>query len=125
MRYGLHLGGGAAVRTKAAARQVGQLAEELGYDALLTGDHITIPTQITSAYPYLKQAQEKGYNPYTIFTRMEWLDAFTVLALLIADTDTVRLGTSVTIIPYRHPPEMGRGLATPHLLSGRRIISVS
>ena len=122
MRYGLHLGGGAALRTKAAVRQVGQLAEELGYDALLTGDHITIPTQITSAYPYLKQAQEKGYNPYTIFTRMEWLDAFTVLAALIADTDTVRLGTSVTIIPYRHPLEMARVVATLDVLSGGRII---
>src|SRR2546428_5219343 len=113
MRYGLHLGGGAAVRTKAAARQVGQLAEELGYDALLTGDHITIPTQITSAYPYLKQAQEKGYNPYTIFTRMEWLDAFTVLAVLFSETDTVPPGTSVTTIPHPHPPEMGRVVATP------------
>jgi probable F420-dependent oxidoreductase len=122
MHYGLHLGGGAALRTTAAVQQIGQLAEELGYDAIMTGDHITIPTHITSPYPYLKQAQEKGQNPYAIFTSMEWLDSFTVLALLIPVTKKVRLGTSVTIVPYRHPLEMARVVATLDVVSGGRVI---
>ncbi|MBI3300697.1 MAG: TIGR03619 family F420-dependent LLM class oxidoreductase [Deltaproteobacteria bacterium] len=122
MRYGLHVGGGAALRTKAAVQQIGQLAEELGYDAIVTGDHITIPKDIRSDYPYRKQAEAQGYNPYAVFTSMEWLDAFTVLALLIPVTDKVRLGTSVTIIPYRHPLEMARVVATLDVVSGGRII---
>ena len=122
MKYGVHLGGGAALRTKAAVQQIGQLAEELGYDAIVTGDHITIPKQITSTYPYQKQAEARGDNPYTIFTDIDWLDAFTVVALLIPVTEKVRLGTSVTIIPYRHPLEMARVVATLDVVSGGRVI---
>ncbi|MCS6926189.1 MAG: TIGR03619 family F420-dependent LLM class oxidoreductase [Candidatus Binatia bacterium] len=122
MRYGLHVGGGAALRSKAAVQDIGQLAEELGYDAILTGDHIVIPKEIASAYPYRKQAEALGYNPYAVFTSIDWLDAFTVLALLIPVTTKVRLGTSVTIIPYRHPLEMARVVATLDVVSGGRII---
>jgi probable F420-dependent oxidoreductase len=122
MRYGLHLGGGAALRTATAVRQIGELAEELGYDALVTGDHITIPKQIGSAYPYAKLAKSLGYDPYAVFTTIDWLDAFTVLALLIPVTQKVRLGTSVTIVPYRHPLEMARVVATLDVVSGGRVI---
>jgi probable F420-dependent oxidoreductase len=45
-----------------------------------------------------------------------------VLALLIPVTTKVRLGTSVTIIPYRHPLEMARVVATLDVVSGGRII---
>jgi probable F420-dependent oxidoreductase len=122
MRYGLHVGGGAALRAAATVRQIGQLAEELGYDGILTGDHITIPKEIASEYPYRKQAEALGYNPYAVFTGIDWLDSFTVLALLIPVTQKVRLGTSVTIIPYRHPLEMARVVATLDVVSGGRII---
>jgi probable F420-dependent oxidoreductase len=122
MRYGLHVGGGAALRTVSAIREIGQLAEELGYDGIVTGDHITIPKQIASEYPYRKQAEALGYNPYAVFTTLDWLDAFTVLALLIPVTHKVRLGTSVTIIPYRHPLEMARVVATLDVVSGGRMI---
>src|SRR5215831_18093229 len=122
MKYGVHLGGGAALRTKAAVQQVGQLADELSYDAILTGDHITIPKQIASPYPYHKQAEALGDNPYSMFTNIDWLDVFTVLALLIPVTEKVRLGTSVTIIPYRHPLETARVVATLDVASGGRII---
>lgn len=122
MRYGLHVGGGAALRSKAAVQDIGQLAEELGYDAIVTGDHIAIPKEIASAYPYRKQAEALGYNPYTVFTSIDWLDSFTVLALLIPVTTKVRLGTSVTIVPYRHPLETARVVATLDVVSGGRII---
>ncbi len=122
MRYGIHLGGGAALRSASAIRQVGELAEELGYDGILTGDHIAIPKSIASTYPYLKQAEALGYNPYAVFTSMEWLDAFSVVALLVPVTERVRLGTSVTIVPYRHPLEMARVVATLDVVSGGRII---
>jgi len=45
-----------------------------------------------------------------------------VLALLIPVTQKVRLGTSVTIIPYRHPLEMARVVATLDVVSGGRVI---
>jgi len=122
MKYGVHLGGGAALRTPGAARQIGQLAEELDYDGILTGDHITIPKSIASTYPYHKLAESLGYNPYAVFTTLDWLDGFTVLGLLVPVTQKIRLGTSVTIIPYRHPLEMARIVASLDVASGGRII---
>ena len=122
MKYGVHLGGGAALRTPGAAQTIGQLAEELGYDGILTGDHITIPKSIASTYPYHKLAEALGYNPYAVFTTIDWLDAFTVLGLLVPVTQKVRLGTSVTIIPYRHPLEMARVVASLDVASNGRII---
>ncbi len=122
MKYGVHLGGGAALRTPGVAQTIGQLAEELGYDGILTGDHITIPKSIASTYPYHKLAEALGYNPYAVFTTIDWLDAFTVLGLLVPVTQKVRLGTSVTIIPYRHPLEMARVVASLDVASNGRII---
>lgn len=105
-----------------AAQQIGELADELGYDGIVTGDHITIPKQIGSTYPYTRLAESMGYNPYAVFTSMDWLDAFTVLGLLVPVTRTVRLGTSVTIVPYRHPLDMARVVASLDVASGGRII---
>ncbi len=122
MRYGVHLGGAAALRTVDGAKQIGELVEELGYDGVLTGDHITIPKQIASEYPYTKFSRSLGADPYAVFTTIDWLDAFTVLAVLIPLTKKVRLGTSVTIVPYRHPLEMARVVATLDVVSGGRII---
>src|SRR5215469_5955939 len=122
MKYGVHVFGGAALRTKTAVQQIGQLADELDYDAIMTGDHIAIPRQIASTYPYEKQAEAFGDTPYTVFTNVDWLDAFTVLALLIPVTEKVRLGTSVAIIPHRHPLETARVVATLDVASGGRII---
>jgi probable F420-dependent oxidoreductase len=122
MKYGVHLGGGAALRTPGAAQQIGQLAEELGYDGILTGDHITIPKSISSTYPYTKLAEQQGYNPYAVFTTIDWLDAFTVLGLLVPVTEKVRLGPSVIIVPYRHPLEMARVIASLDVASGGRIV---
>lgn len=122
MKYGVQLGGGAGVKDKAVLNAVGQQAEAAGYEAILIGDHIVFPKKIDSYYPYLKLAQEQGQDPYTLFTQMEWLDSFTVLALLINATETIRLGTSVTIIPYRHPQEMARVIMTLDVLSGGRFI---
>ena len=122
MRYGLHVGGGAVMGKGSAAQQIGELAEELGYDGIVTGDHITIPKEIGSAYPYTKLAESMGYDPYAVFTTMDWMDAFTVLGLLVPVTKTVRLGTSVTIVPYRHPLDMARVVASLDVASGGRII---
>ena len=122
MYCGLHVGGGAALREVDGARKIGETAEALGYDSIVTGDHITIPKKIDSTYPYVDAAQARGQDPYSVFTSMEWMDAFTVLALLIPVTKTVRLGTSVTIVPYRHPLEMARVVASLDVASGGRMI---
>ncbi len=122
MKCGLHIGGGAVMGLPDAARQIGEAAETLGFDGIVTGDHIAIPKEIASAYPYTKMAESLGYNPYQVFTTLDWMDSFTVMGLLVPVTETVRLGTSVTIVPYRHPFDMARVVASLDQASAGRVI---
>ncbi len=122
MKVGLHVGGGSVMRTAAGVRKVAETAEALGYDAILTGDHIAIPKEIKAEYPYAKFSREMGAEPTSVFTTIDWVDSFAVLAMLIPVTETVRVGTSVTIVPYRHPFEMARVVASLDQASGGRVI---
>ena len=120
MKFGVQLAGGAAVCGREALRQVGAVAEELGYDSILIGDHIVIPKRITAPWPYNEYAG--GKTPYGVYTEMAWLDPFDAMAFLAGVTEKLRLGISVLIVPYRHPFDVARRVATIDVLSGGRFV---
>jgi probable F420-dependent oxidoreductase len=120
MKLGIQLAGGAAVCGRDALREVAALAEELHYDSILIGDHIVIPKRITAPWPYDEYVE--GKTPYEVYTAMEWLDPFDTMAFLAAVTQKVRLGISVLIVPYRHPFDVARRVATIDVLSGGRFV---
>lgn len=120
MRYGLQLGGGATVASQEALRDVAALAEELGFDSILIGDHIVIPKKINAPWPYDDYVE--GETPYAVYTDMEWLDPFDTMAFLAGITEKIRLGISVLIVPYRHPFDVARRVATIDVLSGGRFV---
>ncbi len=95
-------------------RTVAQQAEALGFRSLWVGDHIVIPTQVTSEYPYFGKFPQKPDTPY--------LDPMTVLSYVAACTSTIRLGTGVYIIPYRHPMITAKMVSTLDVLSQGRVI---
>jgi probable F420-dependent oxidoreductase len=83
-----------------AARQ----AEELGFDSIWVNDHLAIPAD--SPYPPSKSF----FEPLITLT---WAAAATTRAAL---------GTSVLVLPLRHPVHLAKELATLDLLSGGRLI---
>ncbi len=83
---------------------VAQQAEALGFDSVWASDHIVVPR---SAIPRFGEV---------------FFEPFTTLAYVAGRTKRVRLGTSVIILPYRHPLFMGKALATLDVLSGGRLI---
>jgi probable F420-dependent oxidoreductase len=87
-----------------AITTVAQRAEALGFDSVWVSDHIVVPD---SAIP---RFGEIFYEP------------FATLAYVAAKTERVKLGTSVIILPYRHPLFMAKALATIDVLSGGRLI---
>ncbi len=117
MQYGVHVNSGAAVTDPAVLRDVAQLAEELGYESILIGDHVMPPRQINTPFP-LKMENP----PWHVYQEHDWPDCFAMLAFLAAATKKVRLGTSVIILPYRHPVVTAKMIATLDRLSGGRII---
>lgn len=82
----------------------GGLAEQLGYQFLMITDHVTLTPQLTANFP----------PPF--------YDPFTTLAWLAGRTRTIGLGTTVTVLPYRHPLNTARIAASIDRFSGGRFI---
>lgn len=81
-----------------------QVVEGLGFDLLMVSDHVAVTSDVAQQYP------APFYEP------------FTTLAYLAGRTSTVTLGTTVLIVPYRHPLVTARMAANLHQLSGGRLV---
>jgi probable F420-dependent oxidoreductase len=117
MEIGCHLPvyGDAATRDGLllAARRI----EALGYDSLWVSDHVVIPWEIRSRYPY------NATGDFPLSPSTDFLEPLTALALVAGVTSRVRLGTSVLVLPHRHPVLTAKMLATlDHLAPGRVIL---
>ncbi|MEU4521432.1 LLM class flavin-dependent oxidoreductase [Amycolatopsis sp. NPDC024027] len=81
-----------------------QTVEGLGYDLLMVSDHVAITPDVAGQYP------APFYEP---FTTLSWLAGV---------TQRVRLGTTVLVVPYRHPLLVARMAANLGELSGGRLV---
>jgi probable F420-dependent oxidoreductase len=75
--------------------------ERLGFDSIFITDHVI--------------AAKHFYD-------VSWLDPLTTLAFVAAVTKRVRLGTSILILPLRHPVILAKQIATLEYLSRDRYI---
>ena len=104
MQLGIHL---PHIGRKAAAdsiRRTAVHAEEVGFDDVWVSEHIIVP-------------QDAAYPPSPNF----W-DPVLSLTWAAAATSRIRLGTSVLVLPLRHPLPLAKELATLQNLSGGRLI---
>ena len=116
MEFGCHLPIYGPSATREVLLGVARRLEALGYDALWVSDHVVIPWRIESRYPY----SATGDFPLTPST--DFLEPLTTLALVAGATERIRLGTSVLVVPHRHPVLAAKMLATlDHLAPGRVI----
>ncbi|MCH7842517.1 MAG: LLM class flavin-dependent oxidoreductase [Chloroflexi bacterium] len=60
MKYGFTLPGRGQLATPERLGIIARKGEELGFDALLTGDHILVPKNIKSVYPYTEGGEFPG-----------------------------------------------------------------
>ena len=107
----------------ASPRDIGRLAtraEELGYDFVSLSDHIVIPRQIRSDYPYNRD----GIYRSGLFGagQAEYLEQLTTAAFVAARTSRIELLTSVMVVPYRAPLHAAKVISTIDVLSGGRMI---
>jgi probable F420-dependent oxidoreductase len=101
--------------TPANLARVAEKAETLGYDTLWFSDHIVIPTEVKSFYPY-DPSGRMAFNPAEPY----W-EPLTVIGYVAGRTSRVRLGTSVLVLPYRNPVVTAKMLATLDVLSDGRV----
>jgi len=112
-----------------ALRQFAQTAEGLGFDSLWTGDHVAVPRDAASRYPYAKELVATGFltDPEAAAALMPsgLPDALGILQFVAACTERMRLGTSVLILPMRNPVLTAQAVATLDVVSeGRAILGV-
>jgi probable F420-dependent oxidoreductase len=119
VEYGITLPGTGPLATPEALAAVATRAEAAGFTSLWATDHIALPLRATSRYPY----SPDGRMPWD--PTVPYLDALTVLGWVGAVTRRVRLGTSILVLPMRHPLAVAKTVATlDHLSGGRMILGV-
>ena len=97
-------------------RRFVQRAEQLGFESVLAGDHIILPTGGTSQYPYTADGSfsRPSDDPF--------LETMTLLGYLAACTEEIKLGSTVIILPYRNPVVQAKMFASLDVLTNGRMI---
>lgn len=95
---------------------VAEKAEALGFGYLTVNDHVVVPGDIGSRYPYT----EEGNWPGKTFG--ECFDQLATLAFVAGRTSRIRLLSSVMVVPHRPAVLAAKMLATVDVLSGGRLI---
>src|SRR4051794_30568544 len=104
MRLGIHLPHIGQKAGPDAIRRAAIQAEELGFADVWVSEHIIVP-------------KDRMYPPSAVF----W-DPVLTLTWAAACTSRVGLGTSVLVLPMRHPLPLAKELATLQNLSAGRLI---
>src|SRR4051794_23789247 len=103
MQLGIHLPHAGEQARPDLIRRYALRAEALGLDDVWVSEHIIVPRKQFPRSPLF-------YDPVLTLT---WVAAV---------TQRVRLGTSVLVLPMRHPLPLAKELASLHNLSGGRLI---
>lgn len=102
--------------------RVGVFLPTFGGDERRTGDEISA---------FARHAEDLGFHSVwatdhllhgSVFYRTPWLDPILSLTYASAVTSRVRLGTSILVMPTRHPLVLAKELSTLQALSGDRFI---
>lgn len=92
-------------------------AEDAGYGIIGIADHVLMPISTDVRYPYtangVHPAQQSG----------QCFDAMATLAFWAGCTKTIKLLTSVAVVPHRPAVVAARLLQTADILSGGRVIA--
>ena len=104
MQLGIHLPHIGRKASPENIRRAAVQAEAVGFDDVWVSEHIIVP-------------KDAAYPPSANF----W-DPVLTLTWAAAATSRVRLGTSVLVLPLRHPLPLAKELATLQNLSGGRLI---
>ena len=99
-----------------AAALLAEHAERVGFESLWTVEHVVIPRDYASVYPYNASGRAPAAEVSDIPDPLIWL------AYVAARTTTIRLGTGILILPQRNPLVVAKEIATLAQLSRGRVL---
>ena len=89
--------------------------EEAGFDSLWVSDHIVLPQEIVSWYPFSDDGRA------TWSTDTPYFDALIAMALIAGATSRATIGTAVLVLPLRQPVVFAKQAASLDRASGGRL----
>ena len=93
--------------------------EMLGFDYVTISDHIMVPRNLESKYPYTDSGE------FPAGTQAAWLDQLGATAFIAAMTKKLRFVLSVMVVPYRPAVLTAKLLSTiDHLSKGRLTVGI-
>ncbi|WP_109793438.1 LLM class F420-dependent oxidoreductase [Minwuia thermotolerans] len=118
MQYGFPLIPRGPMAEPEALAETAQAGERLGFTHAMVPDHLVMPWRIESTYAYAADGRfpdsgESGAGA--------WMDTLTLAAFLAGCTSTLRLATSVLVIPHRPALLAAKMLASIDNLSRGRL----
>lgn len=96
---------------------VARAAERLGFHSVWVSDHVLLPKERTSEYPYPRSTTEVGFTP-----GIAWLDPIAAMGVVAGATERVLVGSNVLVLPYRNPVVLANEVSTLDRLSEGRIV---
>ena len=93
-----------------------RFAEQVGFHGISVADHLVMPTQISSPYPYTEDGE--------IFWPVDapWPDPWVTLGAMAAVTSELRLASNIYLAALRDPFTAAKAAGTAAVLSGNRIV---
>jgi probable F420-dependent oxidoreductase len=92
-----------------------QHADAVGFESLLTVEHVVVQVGYASRYPY----SDTGRMPLP--DDCDIPDPLDLLAWIAGRTERIRLGTGILVLPEHHPLQLAKRVATIDRLSGGRV----
>ena len=98
--------------------ELAQKAESAGFESMWMPEHPVMPVHTTSQY---RGTPDGSVPPYMY----DMVDPYMALSRASAVTSTIKLGTSISLIPERNPLMLAKVIATlDHYSNGRFILGV-
>ncbi len=113
MRYGFYLPTRGPLANRRDLSAILDMGERLGFASVMVADHIILPTKIQSPYPYTINGN--------FVSESECFEQLAMMAFVAGRTETLRIVSSVMIVPHRNPVFNAKSLATIDAVSGGRV----
>ena len=96
--------------------EIARVAEEVGFEGLMLSDHVFVPQDRKSKYPYSESGDPDfdGQAPFP--------DCFVTASALAQCTNRLRFATNVYILPLRHPVEVARFTSSAAVFTRDRFV---
>lgn len=117
MKFGIRYANTGPYTNPDAARDLVRQAEDAGFESVWTVEHVLIPPNYESQYPYTKDGRIPEATAQTYIP-----DPMVWMAYCAAVTERIRFGSAVIVLPMRNPVLFAKESVTLDNLSNGRLM---